>query len=419
MSKTIAAASTPIGGAVAMIRISGESALELTEKLCGQLNEPRKAYYVTADTGTVKDKCVAIWYKEGQSYTGEESAEIFCHGSKIIVSEILKFFVNNGAEIAQRGEFTLRAYRNKRIDLTEAEGIIDLINAETVEQAVNAYKSADGEVKKTIFELQEKLKNIIAAVEVAIDYPEENIEAETIDEAKEKIKGIINQLNKLIVSYNDGRKIKEGIRIVITGKPNVGKSSLFNALLGYKRAIVNSEEGTTRDVIESDYLYKGRKFVLVDTAGIREAESAPEREGILLAKDEIKSADVIIGLGVKDSEYVGEKDNLIKVSNKCDIAKGKNFCVSTLTGEGIDELKQKIYEMTDFEPMGLKINNLRQYQALSKAHQSLVRAENNNLTSDCFAADLSEAYDSLGEVTGVIGSDEIIDRIFSAFCVGK
>lgn len=420
MSKTIVAASTPIGGAVAMIRMSGKKAREITEKLCGKkLKKERMAYYVTVDTGIIKDKCVAVIYEEGKSYTGEESAEIYCHGSKIIVNEILKFAVSKGAEIAERGEFTLRAYQNKKIDLTEAEGIIDLINSETVEQAVNAYKSADGELKNQISDIQNELKKIIASIEVAIDYPEENIEEETINVSKEKILILIDKINKLTGSYDDGIKIKEGIKIVITGKPNVGKSSLFNSLLGYKRAIVNKEEGTTRDVIESEYIYKGRKFVISDTAGIRNTKNEAEQEGINLAKHEIQKADIVLGVGVAEDEYKEELKNFISVTNKCDIKRGINFNVSAKTNEGIVELKECIYRRTDFKSSELKINNLRQYQALLKTKECLLMAEKNTLTADCFAADLTEAYDSLGKITGVIGSDEIIAEIFSTFCVGK
>lgn len=419
MSKTIVAAATPTGGAIALVRISGERTIELINKLCiKRIEKSRFAYCTVIDTGDVKDKCIVIRYEKDNSYTGEESAEIYCHGSKVIVREIIKFLVNNGATVAERGEFTLRAYENKRLDLTEAEGILDLINSETVEQAVSAYKNADGELKKQIVELQNRLKRIIAAVEVAIDYPEENIEEETIISSKTKIKEIATEIKRLIDSFNDGRKIKDGVRVVITGKPNVGKSSLFNALLGYKRAIVNETEGTTRDFIESEYLYKGRKFVLVDTAGIRVAQSEAEKEGIDLAESELLNADIVVGVGICGDEYQG-KENVFAVTNKCDKQAGTNFCVSALTGLGIEELKEEIYKRTDFEVNGLKINNLRQYEALVKTNECLYRAIDNNLTADCFAADLSEAFDYLGTVTGVIGSDEIIAEIFSAFCVGK
>ena len=420
MSKTIVAASTPIGGAIALIRLSGDKTKDIFCKLfCKNLDKPRKAYYVQADTGIVKDKCVAVWFENGKSYTGELSGEIYCHGSKVIVNEIIKFCINNGAFIAERGEFTLRAYQNKRIDLTEAEGIIDLINAETVEQAVNAYRNADGELKKKIALIQNSLKSIIARVEVAIDYPEEDLEKETIDQSKIKIKDLISEIDLLIDSYNDGKKIKEGIKIVIAGKPNVGKSSLFNALLGYKRAIVNENEGTTRDVIESEFLYKGRKFVILDTAGIRETSNVTEKEGIELAKGELLTADVILGVGVCGDEYAFGSEKTVLITNKCDCKRGKNHNVSAKTGEGVEELKELIYKITDFNTGGLKLNNLRQFQALSVANQCLNRAMISTATADCFAADLVEAYDSLGSVTGMIGSDEIIAEIFSAFCVGK
>lgn len=419
MSKTIVAASTPTGGAVAMVRMSGENSHEYVRKLCnGVGKQSRTAYFATAKTDTVTDKCIVILYDEGKSYTGEKCAEIFCHGSKVIVSEIIKFLINLGAVTADRGEFTLRAYRNKKIDLTEAEGILDLINSETVEQAVNAYNSVDGKLANKIRDIQNELKKVIAAVEVAIDYPEENVEEQTVGDAKEKIKGIIDQISVLTDSYADGMKIKNGIKVVISGKPNVGKSSIFNALLGYDRAIVNKNAGTTRDVIESEYVYKGRKFVLTDTAGIRDGGDETESEGIERAFAELKDADLIIGVGVAGDEYDGQK-NAVAVSNKSDEKKGNNFAVSALTGEGIAELKELIYERTDFDTSGLKLNNLRQYEALSNAKRALIAALNNNRTADCFSIDLTEAYDSLGKVTNVIGSDEIIAEIFSAFCVGK
>lgn len=420
MSKIIVAPSTPIGGAIAVIRISGLGCKELIQKLCSKkLDIARKSYYVVADTGVIKDKCVVVWYEEGKSYTGEQGGEIYCHGSRVIVEEIIKFFINNGAQMADRGEFTLRAYQNKRIDLTEAEGIIDLINSQTVEQAVNAYQNADGELKRKIEEIQNELKKVIAAVEVAIDYPEENIEIQTISSAKKTIEQIIKKITALIDSYEDGKKIKNGIKIVISGKPNVGKSSLFNALLGYKRAIVTETAGTTRDVIESEFIYKGRRFVLTDTAGIRQGATRAEKEGIELALNEKENADVVIGVGISGDEYSLSGKNVILVTNKCDKESGINFNVSAKNGIGIEALKQKIYELTDFEQGGLKINNLRQYQALKQSKESLQRALINENTADCFAVDLSDAFDSLGLVTGVIGSDEIIAEIFSSFCVGK
>lgn len=418
MSRTIIAQSTPCGGAVIMIRLSGEKSFEILNKLCKKKIEKfRYAYFTLIDTGTVKDNCVVIKYTANGSYTGEESAEIFCHGSKIIADEIIKFGIRNGAESAERGEFTLKAYLNKKIDLTEAEGILDLINAETVEQAVNAYKNADGELRKSISEIQDELKKIIASVEVAIDYPEEDIEKEEVETAKLRLMELSKRLKKLTDSYNDGKKIKNGVKIVIFGKPNVGKSSLFNAMLGYKRAIVNENAGTTRDVIESEYIYKGRKFVLYDTAGIRQADGI-EQEGIIMALDQIKNADLVLDVGIS-GEARDKKPNSITVTNKCDLSRGEGINISALKGEGIEELKEEIYKRTDFEPQGLKINNLRQYESLVKAEKSILSAINSKNTVDCFAADLFDAYNFLGKVTGAIGSDDIIAEIFSAFCVGK
>lgn len=428
MSKTIVAASTPIGGAVAMVRMSGDLSKEIAEKLIGKkIKEFRKAIYATADTGVIKDKCEVIIYERGHSYTGEESAEIFCHGSEVIVREITDYCVKSGAVLAERGEFTLTAYRNNRIDLSEAEGILDLINAETVEQAVNAYDSVDGKLRKKIEGLQDKLKAIIAKVDVAIDYPEENIEDDAKEEAIDGLKAVNEELEELVSSYKDGCRIKNGIKVLILGKPNVGKSELFNALIGRKRAIVSDEEGTTRDFIESEYFFKGRKFVLVDTAGIRETENSIERTGIDMTLDEAKGADLIIGVGVKGDEFdVGRikdlaltEEKILAVTNKSDIGEGENFNVSAKQNANTEKLKEEIYKRTDFVSHGLKINNLRQFQSLRAASEYIKSAMNCEMSLDCFASDLYNAYNKIGNVTGVIGSDEIIAEIFSAFCVGK
>ena len=413
----ITAASTPYGGAIAVIRLSGKGSRQLMEKICNKpLIEPRKAYYVTVDAGTVKDKCIAIFYEEGSSYTGEESGEIYCHGSKIIISEIIAFFIKNGARTANGGEFTMRAYFNKKIDLTEAEGILDLINAETAEQALDAFDKADGKLKNIIRDIQKRMADVIAKTEVSIDYPEEDIESAVISEIKEEIKEIVNSIESVCDGYKDGKKIREGVKVVIFGKTNVGKSSLFNEIIGSDRAIVNEREGTTRDVIDGEYVYKGRKFVLFDTAGIRETDDGIESEGISRAYRAIQNADIKIF--VKTADDKEEQKDCITVINKCDIKKGNGINVSVITKEGIERLKQEIYEKTDFGTNRITVN-LRQFSALVKAKESLLRAIDCYLTMDCVAADLTEAYSELGQITSVIGSDEIIDRIFSAFCVGK
>lgn len=427
MSETIVAPSTPAGGAVAMIRLSGERSREIVEKLCGRkFDKFRTAYYVTADTGVVKDKCQAIIYESGKSYTGEESAEIFCHGSGVIMREIMAFCLRNGARTATRGEFTLRAYLNKKMDLTEAEGILDLINSTTVEQATEAYESADGKLREEIERLRRKLIAVAAKVDVAIDYPEEDVEQATKDEVRGELSEIADGIDRLVRSFGDGCRVKNGVRVVICGKPNVGKSELFNALIGKKRAIVSENAGTTRDYIESDYAFNGRKFVVVDTAGLREATDAVEERGIELSLEEAKAADLILGVGVADDEFdisslgCGKKaEKLLSVTNKCDVAQGKNFNVSARENIGVEDLKRRIYEATDFDGTGLKINNLRQYKALVAAAEYIDSALRCNATLDCFASDLYGACDKLGSVTGAIGSDEIIAEIFSAFCVGK
>lgn len=425
MKKTIVAPATPMGGAVSMIRISGTLTKQILEKLCKSApKEVRKAYLTEIDTGTIKDKCIVILYSENASYTGEESAEIFCHGSAVVVREIIEFCLNNGAVLAEGGEFTMRAYLNRRIDLSEAEGILDLINAQTVEQAVSAYESANGKLREEISGTQQKLKEIIAAVDVAIDYPEEDIEDATKAETKKRLAPVFDAIDRLVKSYKDGYLIKNGVKVVICGKPNVGKSELFNALIGRNRAIVSEQEGTTRDFIESEYVYRGRKFVLVDTAGIRKTDNYVEEKGIEMMFEEIKSANLVLGVGVAGDEFdrsslKGANDKIFEVTNKCDIRSGKNFNVSAKRQIGIDLLKEQIYEATNFDVKGLKLNNLRHYRALCEAKEYIESALGCELSLDCLCSDLMAAYDSLGKVTGAIGSDDIIAEIFSHFCVGK
>ncbi len=417
--RTIIAQCTPLGGAIAMIRMSGDLSIEILMKLNGNKRPaPRMASLYTLDTGTIKDSCIVLYYEKGRSYTGEESVEIFCHGSAVITKELIAFALDKGAVLAEGGEFTKRAYLNRRIDLCEAEGILALINSETVEQAKSAFLGAEGFLSRKIEDMQTRLKKLIASIEVAIDYPEENIEQVAFVELKPEIERLLSEISGLISSFDDGQRMFNGIKVVLTGKTNVGKSSLFNALLGYKRAIVSTSAGTTRDVIEAAYIYKGRKFVLIDTAGLRTTKGQVELEGIKLALEQVQSADLTLGVGTAESEFVGKADLIL--TNKCDMGRGNGFNVSAKTGEGIEKLKEKIYELTDFEPRGIKVN-LRQYEALKVAADALGRVMECSLsaTLDCVSSDLYDAYNGLGKVTGVIGSDEIIAEIFSAFCVGK
>ena len=313
----IAAVSTPPGrGAIAIVRLSGEGAAETAAAMFDKKAErlhPRQMYYgeLTAAHG-IKDKAVLVVFRRGASYTGEEAAEIHCHGSPVVTSAVLMRLYEMGARAAERGEFTRRAYFNGNLDLTEAEGVIDLIDSESEAAARAAYCEADGRLKKTIGEIADCLTEAAAAIGAAIDYPEEGLE-ETLPVGE--IKKAADRLAALKDSYPAGSAAISGVNVALIGKPNAGKSTLFNALVGYERSIVTDTAGTTRDTVSEGYIYKGLRFNVIDTAGIRQAESEPERQGILRSRRAAAGADVVVET---DENGVFTEENALKVRTKGD-----------------------------------------------------------------------------------------------------
>ena len=296
--KTIVALSTPpIASAIAIIRLSGDNALKIAGKFFDFKDAiPRHMYYGVLDTGDIKDDCMAVYFKKPNSYTGEDMIEINCHGSVAISTKIIQALIDEGAVMAQRGEFTRRAFENGKMDLTECEGVIDLINSQTKGEINSAYNMMNGVLSQTIASLQNELKVIIAKNEVAIDYPEEEIDQFTSGEIKKELIVFKNKLQKLKDTYNQGRIYTQGVNISILGKPNVGKSALLNALLGYDRAIVTSIEGTTRDTLQESYIYKDMRFNITDTAGIRKSEDEVEKIGIERSLQSAKNSDIILAV---------------------------------------------------------------------------------------------------------------------------
>lgn len=420
----IAAVSTPPGrGAIAIVRLSGEGAAEAAAALFGKraaLLRPRQMYYgeLTAAHG-IKDKAVLVVFRRGESYTGEEAAEIHCHGSPVVTSAVLMRLYETGARAAEKGEFTRRAYFNGKLDLTEAEGVIDLIDSESEAAARAAYSEADGRLKQTIGEIADCLTEAAAAVGAAIDYPEEGLE-ETLPEAE--IKRAAERLAALKDSYPAGSAAISGVSVALIGKPNAGKSTLFNALVGYERSIVTDTAGTTRDTVSEGYIYKGMRFNVVDTAGIRQAESEPERQGILRSRRAAAGADVVVET---DEDGVFTEEKALKVRTKGDLSAEKgaaDLVVSAASGQGIDALKEMIYARAgNLALSDVTLTNLRQYEAVAEAYDSVEAALGalGDAALDCAAAALSEALTALGKVTGEYATDAVIDRIFARFCVGK
>lgn len=429
---TIVAQSTPmIASAIAVIRLSGDSAYSLARRVFSgfrDASKPRTAYYGTLDAGSVKDDCIAVYFKGPHSYTGEDVVEIYCHGSVAVSSAIIEKFIAMGARMAERGEFTRRAFENGKMDLTESEAVIDLINAQSEAEARSAYGQLGGALSRTITALQQEVTTLIAKLEAAIDYPEEDVEELTAGAIKQEVGALHRALDNLKSTYRAGKIMRDGVRVVIVGKPNAGKSMLMNRLLGYERSIVTENAGTTRDYVEESFLIKDMRFCLIDTAGVRDADDKAEKIGVERSLDMMKSADIVLSLAEAGGEYALPADErFILLENKIDILAAQNahsIKISALTGAGIDSLTEALYIKAKSLTAACSggINNLRHLQAVEEAIAGVTRAEEaieKMLPPDLISDDLMSVYRALGSVTGITTSDKIVGEIFSRFCVGK
>ena len=449
-NKTITAISTPLGaGGISIIRLSGKDSLQIAKKCfsCKEWEnkiEPRKLTLGKFNAGNFTESCMAVYFKEPYSYTGEDVVEFQCHGGVLIAKGVLNTLLENGAVLAGPGEFTKRAFFNGKISLDEAEGVMDMINAESEAEIKAGYNLLQGKLHKIVLKQQNHITAMLAKIEVVLDYPENDYEESTLSEIEFKVKEIKQELNKLLDTSKTGMLIKNGTRIVIVGKPNVGKSSLMNAMLEYDRAIVTNIKGTTRDIIEETYLYKGVKFVLIDTAGVRESSDVVEKIGIEKAVDSINKADII--LFVLDGSESLDNDDIellskvidkkyIVVVNKTDleqklqlpnnIDKNNVMYISASSSKGIVDLKDRIYNMTINNTMlesKILITNERHIESIKEAIKycdDVLYGIKNNNTLDLVSIDLSNVWYALGEITGDTNNEIIIDKIFKDFCVGK
>lgn len=441
---TIAAIATPLGtGAVGIIRLSGESALEIAARVFSpyKLNSlkdavPYMMYLGRLDCGGVKDRALAVFFRAPASYTGEDMVEFHCHGGATLLGHVLNGLLSLGARIADRGEFTRRAFLNGKMDLSDAEGVIDMINGESA-AAVNAgYRLATGGTSAAVRALTAPLLDVIAHMEAALDYPEE-MEEESRLAAKPVIDALIEKTRALLLTCRRGSIVKNGITAAIVGETNVGKSSLLNALAGRERAIVTEIAGTTRDSIEESVEWRGVTLRFIDTAGIRESADPVESLGIRRSRNIASSSDIVLLVSdgsrpnnAKKSELlkdVNEKTPVIEVVNKSDLMpkkKSSGFSISAKTGENVDALKDKIVETVlgeNIDASGELITSLRHKEALERALTSLVSAKENfdAVPAECTLLDLRAAYSAFGEITGDTADEKIIDTIFSKFCLGK
>ncbi|MDE6504890.1 MAG: tRNA uridine-5-carboxymethylaminomethyl(34) synthesis GTPase MnmE [Clostridia bacterium] len=431
MYDCIAAIATASGtGGVAVIRLSGENSLEIAKKMFVSAKSEFKPNYMYAGNilgDGFSDYGFMVYFKAPKSFTGEDVVEFQCHGGAQIARGILKKCLLLGARAAERGEFTKRAFLNGKLSLASAEGMADMINAESLALLRAGSMLYSEKLTNEVKAVQNRLKNLLAGVAVEIDYPEEDADGADLEKIKQTLSETLSEIQALIESYKSGKKIKDGVTVAICGKPNMGKSSLLNALLGYEKAIVSKEEGTTRDAVEGIIELNGVKYNLIDTAGIRERAGEVESIGISRAKNIMRSADIVLyltdGKSVLNEEINGK---LIKVFNKCDIndPSGEyDAVVSAKTGSGLNDLKEIIKQngAGDVALDKAYIIEERHYAALVRANSSLCSAAENigALTLDLIAVDLKDAWDALGEITGETATEEIISTVFEKFCVGK
>ena len=456
---TIAAISTPMGsGGIGIIRVSGPEAFAKAKKLFRaslsaseaessevfdslESHTLKHGYAVKPASGEILDECLFGKMKAPHTYTCEDVVEINCHGGIAVMKSILRELFSLGIRPAKPGEFTKRAFLNGRIDLTEAEGVMDTINAATEKSRKAATLQLSGRFAKELSDMRTSLTEAIGEIEVALAYPEYEMDVPAFEHTKETLRGIINKLDELSLSYGRGKLLRDGLNVVIAGKPNAGKSSLLNRLTGYERAIVTDIPGTTRDVIEEFTEIDGYPVIFTDTAGLRESEDMIEMMGVDRAKEKIAKADLVFFVADPFEEEFGmpEKSDAVVVINKTDKASEtqiercreyfKDFEtveISAVTGEGTEKLIEKIKEKFESGRGGdtneMLLTNERHKELIDKSREALARgieACESGMPLDCITYDMWQSAGCLGEIVGESVTEEVIDSIFDRFCLGK
>lgn len=447
---TIAAISTAMGvGAISIIRVSGPDSISIVNKITKSKTLNKKSshtinYDHIVDNNQIVDEVLISIMKGPKTFTAEDVVEINAHGGMTTTNYILKLLLKNGCRLATPGEFSKRAFLNGRIDLTQAEGIINLINAKTEKSHKLAINQLDGKTSNLIKDLRQDIIKILANIEVNIDYPEyeDIIDLKTKDIGPKMIM-LLDKINKIINDSHNALLINEGIKTSIIGKPNVGKSSLLNRLLNEEKAIVTNIEGTTRDIVEGKISLDGLLLNIIDTAGIRDTDNLVESIGVKKSLELLKNSDLILYV-LNNNEELSSKEieilnnlqdkNYIVVINKSDLSDKlklpeyiKNIVkISALQNTGIDELKNKIKEIYNLEKIELDdmtyLTNSRSIALLEEAQSLLKEAQNNidqDIPVDIVEIDIKEAWSKLGEIIGETYQDELIDQLFSQFCLGK
>ncbi len=436
--------------------MSGQLCFEVLDKMFIPKNkqsiEEIKGYTIKygniVDNGEVIDEVLVSYFKAPKSYTMENMCEINSHGGNIIVKKILELCLKNGAELAEPGEFTKRAFLNGRIDLVQAESVIDIINAKSEKEVKTGIKQLEGLLSKEIAEIKQEIMDVMINIEVSIDYPEYDVEDVANAEITDMLDSVKKKLERLERSFDNGKVIKEGIKTAIIGKPNAGKSSLLNAILKEDRAIVTEYEGTTRDTIEEFVNINGIPLKLIDTAGIRETKDEVEKIGIAKSRETANAADLIIAI-FDASKEIDEEDlevidfiknkKAIIILNKMDLKakidennenlkklSGNIIKMSALKNIGIDKLYEKITEMFNLNEINLDnenvITNVRQKNLITKAIENVKKAKKTieqKMPIDIVAIFIKDILEDLGKITGEVVTEDIINEIFSKFCLGK
>ena len=452
--KTVVAISTAPGNAgIGIVRLTGKESFEVIKKIFKAKNSSKiKGYqmkygYILDSKGDVVDEVLVSYFVSPKSYTGENMCEINSHGNNLVLKKILELCIENGAKIAEPGEFTKRAYLNGRIDLSQAEAVIELINSKSELERKNAIKNLEGELSKDVKKIKKDILEILSNIEVSIDYPEYDIEETSNEKIKKNTLTIIESLKKLERTFENGKILRDGVSIAIVGRPNAGKSSLLNKILREERAIVTDIEGTTRDTIEEYINIRGIPFKIIDTAGIRDSNNAIEKIGIEKSKEVLKQADVVLAIfditkKLEKEDYeileeIKEKKTIILL-NKKDLKERKleidvikkykkdNILEISVKEDNVEIIYDKLEEMFNIDKIDLEnnsiITNLRHKKAIVEAENSLVQAINtikNQIPIDITAIYFKEAIDEINKITGENVNEDIINDIFSKFCLGK
>ena len=446
---TICAIATAPGNAgISIIRMSGDTSLVILQRVFSKKQlEPRVMTLGTISDGEPIDRVLAVYFAAPASYTGEDMVEIHCHGGMIVTKQILDLLLKNGAQPAEPGEFSKRAFLNGKMDVSQAEAVSELISSLSEKSAKMSMRQLSGELGSKVSKRQDELTDVLASIHTALAYPEEDLEESIISDAIEKSDSLLDEIRSLIDSFKRGKLMREGAKVAIAGKPNVGKSSLLNAILGEQRAIVTHIPGTTRDVISEYYNIRGLPIQLVDTAGIRKTDDIVEKIGVERSIEALNTADITL-LIFDASKELSEQDveialkaksqgEVIAVLNKSDLEPKLSakeisdklnlepHLISAKTGEGVDALLDEMYVSImsdDALAEGVTITNARHAAALKEAASALESAKEGaelGVDLDCVSIDINDAWSALGKITGVTLSEEIVDRIFEKFCLGK